>query len=188
MSQLIARILLTILLFPSATLVLFIAFILLEDFRPLDDESAMIVSAALTCGYMVGYWLLLWRRAVAWTPRRLQLTGWACAGAAALGIALGCGLAAAVGYNGTMFGSMFGSLGGVIAWMIATIVVWRETPAERAARLSRAGADALVCPSCGYNLTGLRESRCPECGAAFTLNELLAAQPARAAGVEMEQS
>jgi hypothetical protein len=89
-------------------------------------------------------------------------------------------VAAIIRYNGGLAGMMLGSLAGTVFWIIATIVVWRETPAERAARISRAGADALVCPTCGYNLTGLREARCPECGAQFTLNELLAAQPGRA--------
>jgi hypothetical protein len=187
MSQLIARILLTILLFPSATLVLFISFVFLEDLNPLDDEQAMMVSVALTCGYMIAYWVLLWRRAVVWTEARLWATFWACIIAAAIGIVLGVGIALVVTYNEAMLGTMLGGLAGAIVWMIATIVVWRETPAERGARLARAGADTLVCPACGYNLTGLRESRCPECGAAFTLNELLAAQPGRAADVEMER-
>jgi predicted Zn-ribbon and HTH transcriptional regulator len=32
----------------------------------------------------------------------------------------------------------------------------------------------MACPNCGYNLTGLREARCPECGSQFTLDELFA--------------
>ncbi|MDB5303490.1 MAG: hypothetical protein JWM97_1039, partial [Phycisphaerales bacterium] len=37
----------------------------------------------------------------------------------------------------------------------------------------------VVCPTCGYNLTGLTATRCPECGSQFTLDELMAAQPGR---------
>ena len=73
-----------------------------------------------------------------------------------------------------------------LLWIVGTIFYWRETPTERAQRLARAGADTLTCPNCGYNLTGLREARCTECGAGFTLNDLLAAQPNRAAA-EIEQ-
>ena len=28
------------------------------------------------------------------------------------------------------------------------------------------------CPGCGYNLSGLRQCRCPECGKEYTLEEL----------------
>jgi hypothetical protein len=31
---------------------------------------------------------------------------------------------------------------------------------------------SLHCPSCGYDLTGLPENRCPECGGLFDRNEL----------------
>ena len=41
------------------------------------------------------------------------------------------------------------------------------------------GPDNLVavhCPKCGYSLLGLTECRCPECGLAFTIDGLIAAQ------------
>ena len=55
-----------------------------------------------------------------------------------------------------------------------------ETARERAERLNASGRDGVVCPTCGYNLTGLTEPRCPECGSQFTLDQLLASQPSRA--------
>jgi hypothetical protein len=73
-----------------------------------------------------------------------------------------------------------------LLWLIATVLIWRETPAERGRRLHAAGRSGVSCPTCGYNLTGLSESRCPECGTRFTLDELMAAQPAVVAGGEME--
>jgi hypothetical protein len=41
------------------------------------------------------------------------------------------------------------------------------------------GADSLVsvhCPQCRYSLVGLTDCRCPECGFAFTIDGLIAAQ------------
>ena len=82
---------------------------------------------------------------------------------------------------------MIGGVGGACAlWLIVTTVAWRETRRERSERLRAAGAGTVVCPTCGYNLTGLTEARCPECGSKFTLNELMAGQPSRA-GVELEK-
>ncbi len=40
-------------------------------------------------------------------------------------------------------------------------------------------AASLHCPMCRYDLTGLRESRCPECGAAFDPAALANAQAMR---------
>ena len=45
--------------------------------------------------------------------------------------------------------------------------------------LATADAADLTCPLCEYNLRGLAEERCPECGFAFTWDELRAADRAR---------
>ena len=68
-------------------------------------------------------------------------------------------------------------IGGMIwapSWLALIALIWRETTAERGERLNQLGVGAITCPSCGYNLTGLKEARCPECGAQYTLDQLLA--------------
>jgi hypothetical protein len=180
MSRLVSRILLTILLFPSAALFLLVAFIFLERSDSMSDETAITISTLATALYMAGYWLLLWHKSVVWTSRRVRLSWWCGAGATICGAALGGAIKLVMPYNDEL-AIFVGILVATVLWIIASICIWRETPAERAGRLSRAGADAVVCPTCGYNLTGLHEARCPECGAQFTLDELLASQPNRAA-------
>jgi hypothetical protein len=38
------------------------------------------------------------------------------------------------------------------------------------------GRISVRCPQCGYTMVGLKACTCPECGAAFTLDELIGAQ------------
>lgn len=62
----------------------------------------------------------------------------------------------------------------------AIILVW----VARLYRLSRGrptlnhsdGLPNVHCPNCNYRMVGLHESRCPECGTSYTLDELLAKQ------------
>ena len=53
--------------------------------------------------------------------------------------------------------------------LIGLAVVWRRAYVRgwRAAR-----ATPPTCSKCGYNLSGLTEYRCPECGSEFRLEEL----------------
>ena len=76
-------------------------------------------------------------------------------------------------------GVLFGGGLPPIVWVLATVLIWRETPQERMQRITAMGTDSVSCPVCGYNLTGLREARCPECGSSFTLDQLLSGQPQR---------
>lgn len=44
--------------------------------------------------------------------------------------------------------------------------------------MSDPASSHLYCPRCGYDLTGLAQERCPECGVAFDLQQLQAAAAA----------
>ena len=63
----------------------------------------------------------------------------------------------------------------------ALVVIWlhahrRHGPKWRALRDPQDGLPDVRCPACDYRMVGLTESRCPECGAAYTLDELIAGQ------------
>jgi hypothetical protein len=189
MSQLIARILLAIFVVPLASLVYLVTAVKAQrwmEFGPTydyrDRERLMFIVAGLFgWAFLAAWWFLLWRRSVRWNATRVQLT-LACFVVAAIAGAL-IAMLLDVGDRG--FGSFVGSAAAPLLWLVGTIFVWRETSTERAARASSSGRDAVTCPTCGYNLTGLKESRCPECGSQFTLDQILAAQRDRA-GADLE--
>jgi hypothetical protein len=176
MSQLVARILLAIFVFPLATLVYIVTFAFIEDSSHHSRVFPWLIAGAIAWAFILTYWSLLWRRSVKRTTARRQGTFNAGVGACMVGIAVG-----AMGSRIDLeFGYFLGSVTAPILWLVASVFIWRETPAERAARLQNTNNDAVVCPTCGYNLTGLKECRCPECGTQFTLDQLLASQPSRA--------
>lgn len=57
---------------------------------------------------------------------------------------------------------------------VVTGLTWRRTLWYLLTlRLHKAPRPVGLCPGCGYNLYGLREQRCPECGRPFTFEEVL---------------
>ena len=110
------------------------------------------------------------------TPKRKRWTYLAAFLALSAG-ALAMALFTSIGQTPLSVAIMQGSYVPLVVWVLATILIWRETPEERMDRVSGACAEYVCCPVCGYNMTGLQEARCPECGARFTLDEFLAAQP-----------
>jgi len=178
MSRLIARILLAILVFPLGALLDLAAYMSLD--RHGMNRDPVLQALLFTWAFVAAYWILLWRGSVAWTRPRVLWTAGAAA-AAALGGFIVAMLLSPVDDGVARF---CGGALAILLWVVFTIFIWRESPQERAARLKGA-AGGVVCPTCGYNLTGLTATRCPECGTQFTLDELLASQPGRAA-VELE--
>jgi DNA-directed RNA polymerase subunit RPC12/RpoP len=142
----------------------------------------------ITWAFVAVYWCLLWRTGVQWDKRRIAGTLLSVVGAIVAGVFAAVLSASAMGGggDGTGFGAFIGGIIAIMLWLIATIFLWRETAVERARRATASTKSAITCPTCGYNLTGLTESRCPECGSRFTLDELLALQQQGKAEVEIE--
>jgi hypothetical protein len=71
-------------------------------------------------------------------------------------------------------------IGGIVLLAGAiTIYAWAPILLGLGAKKPVISPEDLVnveCPSCGYSLIGLRELRCPECGAGFAIDELIRAQ------------
>ena len=53
--------------------------------------------------------------------------------------------------------------------LFVVFLIWRHGYA-RGWRQAR--GEAPMCPQCGYNLSGLTQCRCPECGTEYRLEEL----------------
>ena len=185
MTKLVARLILAMLILPIAVAVfLFMAFAVFPNTGP---PGALSISLMWLVEYAViaTYWVLLWRSSVRWTKERILGTLGATLAALLCG-GIGAGFVVEVTHEDIALGILIG--GGLvpIVWVLGTVLVWRESSHERLERLKTYGTDAVCCPVCGYNMTGLREARCPECGGQFTVDELLTAQHEREQ--ELEQS
>jgi hypothetical protein len=183
MTATIARLILAMLILPvtgAVFLLLFVAILARSSGRgpPPLWHVAMLWMIVYT--FVATYWILLWRSTVRWTRWRVRNTALAGLLAVAGGIAFAVTLVSLSRDIPHGIALLLGGGGVPIVWVLATVLLWRETAAERLARMSRLVTNPTVlCPFCGYNLSGLREARCPECGAGFTLDELAASQPHR---------
>ncbi|HEY4259279.1 MAG TPA: hypothetical protein VGM98_03925 [Schlesneria sp.] len=175
MSRLVARILLAILMIPAAAIVYVVFFAVFERGWRGNETMLFVLSGFIAWVFVAVYWTLLWLGVVRMSRARVMMTALAAVGAAGIGGVFGL-LASSVDVE---FGGFVGSTVSPIAWLIATTLLWRETADERTERLRVVSKSAVVCPKCGYNLTGLAATRCPECGRQYTLDELLAGQPSR---------
>lgn len=173
MTQLLSRILLTILLFPLAAMVYITFLVLVVYYRP--DEIMFIYATIITWLFVAWYWLRLWRKSVRWNAKRIYGTIVSASIASAVGLGIYF-VFLIVRHQISELGVFVGGIMAILLWLVFTVLLWRETNDERVARIRQAGGDALFCAQCGYNMTGLKESRCPECGQAYTLDALFAAQ------------
>lgn len=175
MSHLLSRIMLALFMLPLAVVFYMILMTILMEFvfRSRDEEIAFFISNFITAGFVVLYWSILWKKSVQWTNRRIGLS--LAAGAAS--IIAGGTLGLLVSFVDDSFGVFVGGISAILLWLVSTCLIWRETKEERASRLKGASSQTIAWPNCGYNLTGLRATKCPECGTTYTIDELLSAQP-----------
>jgi hypothetical protein len=160
---------------PLAVMCWVITFVVLER-TIFSEDSAIATATVATAALVAAYWFLLWRRSVVWSPGRSLRTFVGSLGCLAAGVLAGVMMMSLSRINDESFGIFFGGVFTIVIWLPLMVVIWKETAAERAERIRHSAGDVVCCPRCGYNMTGLYEPRCPECGAKFTLNQLYAAQ------------
>ncbi len=179
MSHLLARIMLALLMLPLAAVVYGLTIVLLIEvvLGYQNDTLLFAISGLVTSLFIAAYWIALWRRTVRWTRTRIVYTGSAVLAAAVAGAAVG-GLGSIADSD---FGIFIGWTFANLAWLALTVFAWQETKTERAARIKTGTSRVVTCPRCGYNMTGLGQAACPECGASFTIDELIDSQPEQAA-------
>src|SRR4051794_10903304 len=176
MSSLLSRILLAMLMLPAASLVYLVSFVVSDHQTAYYSRGwgLWLLSGGVTSAFVGIYWTVLWRKSVRWTSARVKLTVVSVVAAIFAGMAAGEVLRFVLGGSLNGFVQFIGPVVPPLAWLILTSFIWRETAAERAQRV-RGGEggnrQAIVCPACGYNLTGLTSTRCPECGAQYTVDE-----------------
>ena len=176
MSRLISQILLSLLSLPAASVFYMVLYVVAQENYPRyfgyswwSRSIVWLFAGAMTWVVLGIYWFFIWRKGVVWTATRKQFTFWT--PFAAIGFATLGYFALSVVLRNDIFAMFIASILAPLTWLIATVYVWRNAIGETR------DSTGVVCPNCNYNLTGLTEARCPECGSTFTLDQLFATQP-----------
>ena len=177
MTRTVARLILAMLLLPATGAVFILLFLAFIPMSGPPTVGRLVLLWAALYAFVGGYWVLLWRDMVPWNGRRVRLTALATVLSLAGGVVVALGCMAINREVPLQIATLIGGGTVPITWVLSTVLLWRETAAERLSRLTAHGMPALACPLCGYNLAGLTEARCPECGGSFTLEQVVLAQP-----------
>src|SRR5215210_5504928 len=180
MTRTVARLILAMLLLPctgALFLILMLTVVASVNAAGPPPVPRLLLMWFLLYLFVGAYWIILWRDMVTWNRQRVWRTALATVLSLAGGTALSLVSLALYRSFPPPIAVMLGGGTVPITWVLSTVLIWRETAAERLSRLTAHGMPVLACPLCGYNLAGLTEARCPECGARFTLEQILLARP-----------
>ncbi len=191
MSRIVSNLILSLAMVPLACAVAFVSGSLLTDRLYSWDDYGLVVSISIMVAmvFVYPYWFAVWRSTVRWTPRRTLQTLLGVAGSLGVGALVLLAMRASIrrtvagshAFADVAWPTFCGALVAGLLWIVYTMIIWRETPAEKAERLRTAAGGGggyigpLLCPMCGYDMRGLNHARCPECGTEYTLDALLTA-------------
>ena len=182
-------------LMPLLPGVFFIVGNALHDLFSLNDEWTFVGAYGVCAALAVIAWWLVWRRVVRWTPQRRIRTGLL---VAMMIVAPFTPLIPRLQVDWFDTIVMVIPLMVLATWFAGTARAWRLEPGELpialqgtfAATPSVGNAQpnnddsvSVPCGNCDYDLRGLREARCPECGWTTTLDALI--QQSQAASLAM---
>ncbi len=163
----VVRVVASIGILPAMFGIFFISFFAFDELFGISESRAFVCVYTLVATLTVLIWLRIWWGAVAWSQRVLWKTVlWAMA----LMVVPSLGILISGKWHSfldTIF--YFIPVIGWGIWMAGTVRYWPMKIAS--------GVNGMTpkCLQCGYLLTGLRGTRCPECGDEPTLDELWAA-------------
>jgi len=172
MPRVLSHVLLSVTLLLATPLLYIMVYILFDRALSVTDVLDFMLTNLVTAPILIAAWVLIWQRRVNWTIARYWKTGLAVLAAIVPGAVVYLVFAATLADEA---GAVFGGWAWAVCWLTATAFIWRDTPLEQARRRRPGTGVVLRCPNCRYNLTGLYEARCPECGTRFTLDELFQA-------------
>lgn len=174
MTRVVVRILTSLLCVPAIAVICVFIGAALSKHRRIDEDVAVTVAFSVAPLLGVGAWLVVWNRMIRWSVRRKLATLAIVAAVPVLDLAVAIGTAIVLpsGSGDWSFTASMANLAiGIFAW-IGCLWVWSETPRERFKRIEQIGAGARVCPACRYDMSGLTNLRCPECGGVYTLAQI----------------
>ena len=173
-----SRTLLTLILLLSTPVVCAILSFCLQfgfGFNEIDLLTFTAVWGALV--YMMVGWSKIWEKQIVWTSKRKDRTQLVTVTLIIVAVIVSVLIALLVGvgdHRGWVIGHVIGGVFFLFSWPAATILVWTETPEERIKRTKTIGIEGVVCPSCDYNMAGLNNTVCPECGSKYTIDQIVA--------------
>ena len=129
----------------------------------LGSKKDVPVSMSLLAIASVAAWIMIWRRAITWTRKTLWQTTWLALALLVLPLGAQFIYTSAPAQGAVVILTLMGWC----TWMIVTVRVWPMTVA-----ISNGCEMAPRCLQCGYLLTGLTSTRCPECGDEPTIDAL----------------
>ncbi len=174
MTRVVVRILTSLLCVPAIVVLCALLGATLSELRWINENTAVTAAFSLAPLMGIGAWLIVWNRMIRWTPRRRLTTAVIVAAVAALDLIAVVGVSVVFRFRSgdwSFAASMLNLLIGTSGW-IACLWVWSENPRERFKRMSQFEGVARTCPACRYDMSGLTNLRCPECGGVYTLGQI----------------